>query len=309
VGSREVELRFGISQLAGARLVSHQSHASPDTLLVVLTKTFSISARYFMPLWSIPAIFALPMLLLFDLLVWTIENYWRNTDLASITDWIGLVCTSIAVTFCSFLIVGEVSDVCFGGATSISKAISKTSIIGVVRLFGTNFIVWVLMAIAFFIVPMVLFFLGALVRLVDVTMPTLVTAFTVIGSGAATLVVIPFLFTDQMVVIERCFWLSALRSSASLVARSKAASFGTAFVAIALLVFPYVAAGLLTYGVVPLPFRGLDVSGADLPASLGGGIVSSILDAAFVPIQNIYLTVAYYSIRRRAGIERHAAPG
>jgi hypothetical protein len=154
-----------------------------------------------------------------------------------------------------------------------------------------------------------MFFLGLLVRLVEETTPLPVAAFIVIGMGAATLAMIPFLFTNQVVVMERRYWLSALRSSALLVVRSTAASFAIALLLIALFAVPYVAGDLLTYGVLPLPFRELDVSDGDLPASFGGRIASSVLDTAFVPIESIYLTVAYYYVKRGAGMERDAVAG
>jgi hypothetical protein len=284
--------------------VSDQSQTSPDTVLGVLTKTASISARYFVPLWAISAIFVLPVSLLFDLLVWAIEHHWRNTDLASIIDWIGFACTSIAMTFCSFLIVSEVTDICLGGTTSFSKAIRRTSTIGVVRLFGTNVIVWALMAIAFFVVPIVLFFLGLIVRLIDATAPPNIASLIIVGSIAAALTMVPFLFTDQIVVIERRYWISALKRSDRLVVRSKAASFGFALVVIALFTLPYVGADLLADGVVVSQLGDTDIS-----ESLGASIARSVMAAAFIPIAGTVLTVGYYHVKRRAGTDRDAATG
>jgi hypothetical protein len=283
--------------------VSDQSQVSPDGLLEVLVKTVSIGVRFFVPLWAIAAIFALPTFLFFDVLVWEVE-----TDLASIADWTGFVCTTIATDFCSFLIVSEVSDICLGGTASVTKAIGRTSIIGVGRLFGTHILVWVLMAICFVVAPALLFLLALVFQLVPATMPSTVTPLIVIGVAAATLVMIPFLFTDQMVVIEQRYWLSALRRSALLVLRSKTASFPIAFVFVALFTGSYVATSLLTHGVAN-PFGEVDVSDAGLPTGLERSIASSVVSVAFIPIQSIYLTLAYYYLKRRAGMGRDAATG
>lgn len=288
--------------------MNDQPHAPTGGFLDVFTKTVSIAGHYFIPLWSISAIFALPTFLFFDLLLSFVEIYWPNTDFGSIVAWSGLFCELIVLYFCSFLIVAEVSDVCQGGTASISKGITRTSIIGAARLFGTNMLVWALMVIAFAVIPVVVsILLGMVAELAHTTMEPSGIALVMIGIGAATLIMIPFLFTNQVVVIERLYWMSALRRSALLVIRSKAVSFVIAMLFFGLFAASYVTNDLLTYGAIVLPFTTAEVS--DTPVNLGGIIAASVVTAALIPIGNIFLTVAYYYLKRRADVDRDAATG
>jgi hypothetical protein len=110
-----------------------QSYAPARGPVSLLAQTISISVRFCVPLWSIPAIFALPTFLFFDLLAWQTEN--------AIVDYVALPCTMVATYVCSFILIGAVSDIFFGGTTTILKPIGRVSVVGVGRLLGADALV------------------------------------------------------------------------------------------------------------------------------------------------------------------------
>jgi hypothetical protein len=116
----------------------------------VVRNTVLITAKFFVPLWFIALAFVLPCSLLYDAALWSaggLEAVMDTTvvDIITLRAPLGayLVLLTKAILwistyFASFVIVGEVSDICLGGTASFSKAMYKTSLRGVGRLLGTD---------------------------------------------------------------------------------------------------------------------------------------------------------------------------
>jgi hypothetical protein len=148
---------------------SHLQHTALARAYVldhrILRNTALIFTRFFVPLSSIAVTFVLPCLLLWNLLLGF--GLWKSEFVAYTPyDFISLKVpllmflvtlakgiTWVSTYFASFVIVGEVSDVCLGGTASFSKAVYKASIRGVGRLLGTDilylFVLSVAVAISF----------------------------------------------------------------------------------------------------------------------------------------------------------------
>jgi hypothetical protein len=256
--------------------------------LNLLRNTASIAARFFFPLWLIAAIFVLPASLLTDLVTWQAGSSNASVLLVYPIVW-------VATYFASFVIVGEVSDICLGGTASFSKAIYKTSVRGAGRLLGTDVLVGLVVMAAMIVAIIVFVFIGVLADA-----PVIFFLGSAIGIIGAVLLVWPFLFTAPVVAIERRYWFSALRRSAAIVWRAKGrslAAFGL-FVLISLLwqlgmlTFYFVEAGPTLAGLA---------EGKQYSLSLPANMFSSLLYVAYVPIPNIFLTLAYYDLRRVDG--------
>jgi hypothetical protein len=109
----------------------------------------------------IAATFVLPVYFLQDLVTW-LANSQVIFFLFTPIIWVGSY-------FASFVIAGEVSDVCLGGTASFSKAMYKTSIKGVGRLLGTDMLVLlgILSALMIGVIISVVFSWGKLGILAD----------------------------------------------------------------------------------------------------------------------------------------------
>ena len=251
-----------------------QSYVLAGGVFTLFLNTFSIAVRFFVPLWAIAATFLLPISVLQDLLASQVEDpdmfYFLTTPI-----WL------IATYFASFVVVGEVSEVCLGGTASFFKALDRVSVKGVGRLLGTDILTWLVISIEISI----LLLLSLAANLFHETLIVIVSlTIAVLG---IIFIVSMFLFTAQVVVIERLYWFSAMKRSASIVLRAKARS-----ISIALLFLLLV---LAFYSVIYLP-----IFYHDRP-SLLQQVASSVLYTAYLPIPNIFLTLAYYFLRRKEG--------
>jgi hypothetical protein len=247
------------------------------------------------PLWFIAVVFVLPSLLLSDVIVGfgSLTEVIAQIDLSDVISlraplvWYlsslakGII--YISAYFASFIIVGEVSDVCLGGTASFSKAMYKTSVRGVGRLLGTDliycFVLLSAFAIAYFFSN---FVIEPLAKEND---------WGDLASGGFLIVMwsLPtwlFLFTAQVVAIERKYWFSALIRSALLAWRSKKQS---------LVMFALFACTWLIYLLLSLL---LVVLGASF---LMNHTTMGIVWLLYLPVINIFLTLAYYQLRRIQG--------
>ncbi len=272
----------------------------------VVWNTVLISARFFVPLWFIALAFVLPCALLYDAALWT-AALWTAGGFEAVVDrtvadiitlraplGVYLVLLTKAVLwistyFASFVIVGEVSDICLGGTASFSKAMYKTSIRGVGRLLGTDILYLFVLLLA--LTPAILlshFVIEPLVGTNSVVDVASVVALIVLSWSLPCWL---FLFTAQVVAIERRYWFSALTRSVSLVWRSKKRSLAM-FALFACTVLFWQLGGWL---LVVLGER------TNVSIEVVNVIGSVVLWAPYVPIPNILLTLAYYNLRRTQG--------
>ena len=249
-------------------------------LFSLISHTASILVRFYLPLWLIAMVFAFPTFLLSDLI-----DALENESLA----FVSLAIFVIAVYFASFVIVGEVSEICLGGTASLSKALIRTSIKGVVRLLGTDILVWLCIGFVVVLGAVALAMLNALLKghkiMLFIT-PVVFTLLFVVTLAA-------FLFTAQVVVIERMYWFSALKRSFFLVLSSK----GRAFVVALVLIMITLVSWALIFSV---PYSDQMLHG-NLPVireTLPRNILVSFLYTIYLPIPNTFLTLAYYYLRR-----------
>ena len=267
----------------------------------VVWNTVLISARFFVPLWFIALAFVLPCALLYDAALWSAGGFEAVAD-RTVADIITLraplgvylvlltkAVLWISTYFASFVIVGEVSDICLGGTASFSKAMYKTSIRGVGRLLGTDILYLFVLLLAF--TPAILlshFVIEPLVGTNSVVDVASVVALIVLSWSLPCWL---FLFTAQVVAIERRYWFSALTRSVSLVWRSKKRSLAMFALFACTVVFWQLGGFLLLYlgGRTNVSFEVVNVIG------------SVVLWAPYVPIPNILLTLAYYNLRRTQG--------
>jgi hypothetical protein len=201
--------------------------------------------------------------------------------------------TWISTYFASFVIVGEVSDVCLGGTASFSKAIYKASVRGVGRLLGTDILYLFVLSVAVTITFILSHFViepwvgGNSARDFATRVPLYILSLS--------LPTWLFLFTAQVVAIERKYWLWALARSASIAWRSKKQS---------LAIFALFGCSAIIYQVVGFLVLYLldDVIDLSLNVSLWvGHSIMGIVWLLYVPITSIFLTLAYYHLRRIQG--------
>jgi hypothetical protein len=256
--------------------------------LNLLRNTASIAARFFFPIWLIATIFVLPACLLTDLVAWQANPPPAVLLLVYPIVW-------VATYFASFVIVGEVSDICLGGTASFSRAIYKTSVRGAGRLLGTDILVGLVVLAAMIVPTLASLFIGVLVDA-----PIIILLGTAIGVVGGLLFVWPFLFTAQVVAIERRYWFSALKRSASIVWRSKGRSLAV-FGLFVLISLVWQIVIMTIYFIDAAPTLAGLAAGKEFSVSLSANMIGSLLYAAYVPIPNIFLTLAYYDLQRMDG--------
>jgi hypothetical protein len=180
-------------------------------------------------------------------------------------------------------LVGEISQAAFGQPTSVGRGLTRASARGLGRLIGTNLLA--LGVIALVVLGIVC--VGVLVVLADYTWAGVVLFLLACIAGA--LLYVRYIFVSQVVILQRVYWVSALRASSSLVAGSfwKTAWYGVVF---------SLAIALLTYLVTAIPLSPLpeEYAGRWLVQSIVGNAVALLL---FVPISAAFWTLFYYSLR------------
>lgn len=180
-------------------------------------------------------------------------------------------------------LVGEISQACFGQPTSVGRSLSRASARGLGRLIGTNLLAWaliVLVALGIGCVGVLLVLAGYVGTAVFVFLAACV---------AFVLLWVRYIFVSQVVILQRVYWLSALRASASLVAGSfwKTLWYGIVF---------GLAVAFLSYLVTAIPLSPWpeDSPGYWLLESIISNAVALLL---FVPITAAFWTLFYYSLR------------
>jgi hypothetical protein len=180
-------------------------------------------------------------------------------------------------------LVGEISQAAFGQPTSVGRGLTRASARGLGRLIGTN-----LLALGVIVLVVLgIFSGGVLLALADYT--ALAVIVFVLAFIAGVLLWVRYLFVSQVVILQRVYWVSALRASASLVTGAfwKTFWYGIAF---------WLAVVLLSYFITAIP---LSPWPEDFP---GHWLVKSIISNAvalllFVPISAAFWTLFYYSLR------------
>jgi len=102
------------------------------------------------------------------------------------------------------------------------------------------------------------------------------------------------------VAIEKQYWFSALKRSASIILRSKGRSLAI-FVLFYLILFVWQIIVLAIYYFLNLPNIADFATAMSSPPSLLANLVGSLLYVLYVPVPNIFLTLSYYYLRRLNG--------
>jgi hypothetical protein len=194
-----------------------------------------------------------------------------------------VVLTFLMQVVAQLFLVGEISQACFGQPTSVRRSLGRASARGIGRLIGTNllalavigFVVLAIGCIGVFAIFKGFAITGALVLL--------------LGCVAFVLLWVRYVFVSQVVILERKYWIAALRASASLVTGSfwKTLWYGVVF---------WLAVGLVSSAVTGVPLSAVP---EEHPAhwwleSIVGNLVALLL---FVPISAAFWTLFYYSLR------------
>ena len=180
-------------------------------------------------------------------------------------------------------LVGEISQACFGQPTSVGRSLTRASARGLGRLIGTNLLAMAVIAL----VVLGIVCAGVLLALAHHEWVSAVVF--LLACIAFGFLWVRYIFVSQVVILQRVYWLSALRASSSLVAGSfwKTFWYGVAFSLT--IVF-------LKYLVTAIPLSPLpeEFPGRWLVESIVGNAVALLL---FVPISAAFWTLFYYSLR------------
>lgn len=180
-------------------------------------------------------------------------------------------------------LVGEISQACFGEATSAGRSLSRASARGLGRLIGTNLLALGVIAL----VVLAIVTAGVLLALADYIALAVVTF--IVAFIAFVVLWVRYVFVSQVVILQRVYWISALRASASLVSGAfwKTLWYGIVF---------WLAVALLTvlFTAIPLSSWPENAPGYWLAESIVSNSVALLL---FVPISAAFWTLFYYSLR------------
>ena len=180
-------------------------------------------------------------------------------------------------------LVGEISQAAFGQPTSVGRGLTRASARGLGRLIGTN-----LLALA--VIAVVVLAIGSAGVLLAVAHHEIAgTLVILLGCIAFVLLWVRYIFVSQVVILQRVYWVSALRASASLVTGSfwKTLWYGSVFT---------VTVAFLSYLIAAIPLSpwSEDFAGYWLVESIIKNAVALLL---FVPISAAFWTLFYYSLR------------
>jgi hypothetical protein len=283
-------------------MASEQSCVPAGGFAGLLAETISISARFFIPFWSLSAIFLLAPAVFFDLLEWRL-GYPDEMEYEYIT----AGCMLLSKLFCYFVLISAVSDICRGGETAISKAMKRVSILEANRFVGTSVLASLIMIAVFCVTSAPMVFIAASAQADAAVFLALGTALFF-----AILLTVPFLFTYQAFVVEKLYWLSAIKASVLLVLRSKAISFAIVVGVLVLdMSFDLVAASLnykyfvqVFWHYEPIVIlHNTELISEGLPSGLGAAVARTVLRSALFPATTIFVTLTYYYLRGRTGNE------
>lgn len=204
-------------------------------------------------------------------------------DSGNATQAFDFVLTMFLQFVAELFLVGEISQAAFGQPTSAGRSLSRASARGLGRLIGTNLLAWAVIALAVLVIGTV----GVLLVLAE-QIAAAVGAFLV-ACVAFVVLWVRYVFVSQVVILQRVYWISALRASASLVTGAfwKTLWYGFVF---------WVAVALASYVVTALPLSpwSEDVPGYWLVESIVSNAVALLL---FVPVSAAFWTLFYYSLR------------
>ena len=180
-------------------------------------------------------------------------------------------------------LVGEISQAAFGQPTSVGRGLTRASARGLGRLIGTN-----LLALA--VIAVVVLAIGSVGVVLAVAHHEILGVLVILlGCIAFALLWVRYIFVSQVVILQRVYWVSALRASASLVTGSfwKTLWYGCVFT---------VAVAFLSYLIAAIPLSpwSEDFAGYWLVESIIKNAVALLL---FVPISAAFWTLFYYSLR------------
>ena len=194
-----------------------------------------------------------------------------------------VVLTFLLQLVAELFLVGEISQACFGQPTSVGRSLSRASARGLGRLIGTNLLALAVIAL----VVLGIGTLGVLLVLADYIAAAVLTF--CLAFIAFVLLWVRYVFVSQVVILQRVYWMSALRASASLVAGAfwKTLWYGIVF---------WLAIALSSYIVAAIPLSpwSEDAPGYWLVESIVSNAVALLL---FVPISAAFWTLFYYSLR------------
>jgi len=180
-------------------------------------------------------------------------------------------------------LVGEISQAAFGQPTSVGRGLTRASARGLGRLIGTNLL-------ALTVIAVVVLAIGSAGVLLAVAHHEIAgTLVILLGCIAFVLLWVRYIFVSQVVILQRVYWVSALRASASLVTGSfwKTLWYGSVFT---------VTVAFLSYLIAAIPLSpwSEDFAGYWLVESIIKNAVALLL---FVPISAAFWTLFYYSLR------------
>ena len=199
--------------------------------------------------------------------------------------------SQILLFFGLFAVVGEISEICLGSSISISKALSRISFRGVGRFLGTVILLVIIIDISLFGPFLLGLFLSTTLTIFKANSWIIISIGTLIGIILGIRIFVKYFFVTQVVIIERKYWLKALKRSSEI---SKSHFWK---------VFFYLTFYLLILGIPPalvievpphlIASLGIESTFLDLIAQ----IISSICAVIIAPLANIFITLFYYSLR------------
>ncbi len=256
----------------------NDSFISKQSFAELVANAFRIYVKNAPTLIAICAAILLPGYLLIDAVKYFAPD---NSNAVQAFDFI---LTLFLQFVAELFLVGEISQACFGQPTSAGRSLSRASARGLGRLIGTNLLAWAVIVLAVLAVTCV----GVLLVLAEyVMLGVLVFLAAVVAFGVLW---VRYVFVSQVVILQRVYWLSALRASASLVAGSfwRTLGYGIVFGLAVVLLSALVTA-------IPLaPWQRSGLPGSWLVESIVSNAVALLL---FVPITAAFWTLFYYSRR------------
>jgi hypothetical protein len=252
-------------------LIARQSFSS------LVSNTLRIYGRNAVALTSISSIVCLPGYFLID-----VSSLFGESKVFVI-----ILATLLSILLgltAQLFIVGEVSRACFGEKASIRGGFARASARGIGRLIGTN--ITVVGAIYG-----VLALGGAAGWALGIPLHSSASVFigVVLGVAGAVTLWVRYLFVSQVVILERLYWVQAMKRSGALVFGSfwRVALWSGVFHAM-----------LIAVTRVPGILLGKLLPAAEIGSVSISDLVDSLCAAALLaPLSATFLTLFYYSLR------------
>ena len=240
----------------------------------LVKSSFSLYSHYFVKLVAIVAIFQFVPSLLSDFAKYVFPGK------AFIHFFFNII-FQISTFIVSFVIIREISEICLGSSTPLSKIIASISFQELSRYLGTELLAFIIIIMAGLIPALI----GINSVIFSLTMSFWIGP--IIGFILMIFILIRFFFVGQVAIIERIYWLDALKRSWAITRTHFRKIFCYSFIPAIIL--------LLFFG-VPLLFALRNV-GDNTFVNLIINIILSIIAIIINPISNIFITLFYYSLR------------